>query len=205
MCKLYSTSPDVCKFIRDQITTWRILVGQSATVSVEEVLDDDGPAVSSLVHQYQLSSIVVANQIEDLRTIILELDNKVSVDAILDEGSQITAIRRDIWEKLGLPLLSNKKMIMESANSLKESTLGLIRDLPVHIGHNTFYPQAQVAEKASYDMLLGCPFLTLTEACTHHYTNGNSHITLLDPNSHDTFTIPTKPRACPATAFNSGF
>jgi hypothetical protein len=79
----------------------------------------------------------------------------VSVDAILDEGSQITAIQRDIWEKLGLPLLSNEKMIMESANSSKESTLGLIQDLPVCIGCNIFYLQTQVVENASYDMLLG--------------------------------------------------
>ncbi|KAF9441235.1 hypothetical protein P691DRAFT_684634, partial [Macrolepiota fuliginosa MF-IS2] len=66
-------------------------------------------------------------------------------------------------------------------------------DLPVHIGWNTFYLQVQVVENASYDMLLGQPFLTLTEACTHHYTTGDLHITLHDPNTHDTFTIPTKP------------
>jgi hypothetical protein len=44
----------------------------------------------------------------------LELNGKISVSAILDERSQITAIQRDIWEKLGVPLLSNKKMVMES-------------------------------------------------------------------------------------------
>jgi hypothetical protein len=85
-------------------------------------------------------------------------------------------------------------MIMESANSSRESTLGLLWDLPVQIRQSTFYLQVQVVENASYEMLLGRPFLTLTEAHTHYYTNSDSHITLLDPNSHNTFTIPTRPR-----------
>jgi hypothetical protein len=193
--ELYSTSPDVRKFIRDQVTTRRIPIGQSATVSIEEVPEDSETAVASFAqHSHHLDSIIVASQIEDLRTIELEFNGKISVNAILDEGSQITAIRKDIWERLGLPLLSNEKMVMESANSSREPTLGLLRDLPVRIGRCTFYLQVQVVANASYDMLLGRPFLTLTEARTHHYSNGDSHITLLDPNSHDTFTIPTRPR-----------
>jgi hypothetical protein len=99
-------------------------------------------------------------------------------------------------------------MVMESANSSREATLGLLRDLPVRIGRSTLYLQVQVVENASYEMLLGRPFLTLTEARTHHYTNGDSHITLLDPNLHDTFTIPTKPHIRQnhsMTKQNSGF
>ncbi|KAF7763893.1 hypothetical protein Agabi119p4_8430 [Agaricus bisporus var. burnettii] len=163
--ELYSTSPDVRKLIKDQITTRRIPVGQTATVTVEDVPEENDPAISSFIHQHshRLNSIIVANQTEDLRTITLELDGKVSVNAILDEGSQITAIRRDIWEKLGLPLLSNEKMIMESANSSREATMGLLRDLPARIGRSTFYLQVQVVENTSYEMLLGRPFVTTLE------------------------------------------
>jgi hypothetical protein len=92
--ELYSTSPDIRKFIKDQVTTRRIPMGQSTTISVEDIPEDDDPAISSFVHHrsHEHDSIVVANQIEDLRMISLELDGKVYVDAILDEGSQITAI-----------------------------------------------------------------------------------------------------------------
>ena len=41
-------------------------------------------------------------------------------------------------------------------------------------------------------MLLGQPFLTLTEANTQHYVNGDSHITLQDPNSKAIITLPTR-------------
>jgi hypothetical protein len=92
--ELYSTSPDVRKFIKDQVTTHCILVGQTTTVSVEEVPDEGDPAFSSFIHQHPLQpqSLIVANQIEDLHTITLELDGKVSVNTILDEQSQITAV-----------------------------------------------------------------------------------------------------------------
>ncbi|KAF9440879.1 hypothetical protein P691DRAFT_686063, partial [Macrolepiota fuliginosa MF-IS2] len=150
-------------------------------------------------------SLIVTNQVEDLRTIPLELSGSIMVEAILDKGSQITAIQHNVWEKLGLPLLSNQTMVMESANASKEATLGLLRDLPARIGRSTFYLQVQVVENASYEMLLGQSFLTLTEARTHHYTNGDSHLTLLDPNTHDTFTIPTKPRVRQSPQSSSGF
>lgn len=127
------------------------------------------------------------------------------MDAILDEGSQITAIQRDIWERLAFPLLSTQTMVMEAANSSKDATLGLLRDLPARIGCSIFYLQVQVVENASYEMLLGRPFLTLTEAHTHHYTNGDSHITLVDPNTHDTFTVPTKPCVQTPQQTHSGF
>lgn len=207
--ELYSAAPEARKYIKDQLTTRRIPMGPTAAVSALEQYPDDGDDTphSTFTHQTlpPPGPLVVANQVEELRTIPLELNGKLTVDAILDEGSQITAIRRDIWERLAFPLLSTQTMVMEAANSSKDSTLGLLRDLPARIGRSTFYLQVQVVENASYEMLLGRPFLTLTEARTHHYTNGDSHLTLVDPNTHDTFTIPTKPRIRQFQQSNSGF
>ena len=121
----------------------------------------------------------------------LTLDDKVQVEAILDEGSQIVGLWKDIWEKLGVPVRSNHKMNMISANASSNQTIGLIHDLKVTIGAYNFYLQVQVIKNASYEMLLGQPFLTLTEANTQHYVNGDSHITLQDPNSKAIITLPT--------------
>jgi hypothetical protein len=125
------------------------------------------------------------------------------VEAILDEGSQIIGIHHDIWEHLGLPLLKDHNILMESANATMEMTMGLLQDLPACIGDSTFYLQVQVFENAPYEMLLGQPFLTLTQVKTHHYHNGNSHITLLDPNTQETITIPTSTRICTSTKSKS--
>jgi hypothetical protein len=157
--ELYAIAPEVRKHIKDQVTTHRIPIGAPATSSIlEKTPLDDSASPSSFLH-YQPSSplnpIIVANHMEELRTIPLELDGKVSVDAILDEGSQIIGIRRDIWEKLGLPLSRDHTIVMESANATRESTMGLLRDLPVRIGSSVFYLQVQVFENAPYEMLLG--------------------------------------------------
>ena len=120
------------------------------------------------------------------------LNDNVQVEAILDEGSQIVGLRKDIWEKLGVPVCSDHKMNMISANALSNQTISLIHDLKVMIGAYNFYLQVQVVEHASYKMLLGQPFLTLTEANTQHHTNRDSHITLQDPNSKAIITFPTR-------------
>lgn len=193
--ELYAIAPDIRKHIKEQVTTHRIPSTQIATTSSVE--NDNPSALAHHHHQQSQSSanrIVVANNIEELWTIPLKLDGRYVVDAILDEGSQIIGIRRDVWQKLGLPLLKDLSMVMESANATKDTTLGLLRDLLVRIGNSVFYLQVQVFENAPYEMLLGRPFLTLTQAQTHHYSNGDSHITILDPNTNESFTIPTAAR-----------
>jgi hypothetical protein len=109
--ELYAITPAVRKHIKDQVMTHRILVGAPATSSLlEKTPLDDSASPSSFLH-YQLSSpsnpIIIANHMEELCTIPLELDGKVSVDAILDEGSQIIGICRDIWEKVGFFFFSS--------------------------------------------------------------------------------------------------
>jgi hypothetical protein len=207
--ELYAITPDVRKHMKEQVTTHRVPTGHSVNISgLEEAPSELETTSLSLTQQFSQSSnqIIVANQIENLRTIALELDGKFTVEAILDEGSQIIGIRRDIWERLGLPLLKDHTILMESANATTEMTLGLLRDLPARIGNSTFYLQAQVFENAPYEMLLGRPFLTLTQAKTHHYHNGDSHITLLDPNTQETITIPTSARIrVPSKTNSPGF
>ncbi|KAJ3555385.1 hypothetical protein NP233_g12224 [Leucocoprinus birnbaumii] len=207
--ELLAIAPEVRKHLKEQVTTHRVPMGPPATAtSLENAANDVEISVSSFI-QPHLSSpsnpIIVAKPVEDLRTIALELDGKVIVDAILDEGSQVIGIRKDIWEKLGLPLLRDQNMVMESANGTKEATLGLLRDLPVRIGTSIFFIQVQVFENAPYEMLLGRPFLTLTHAQTHHFPNGDSHLTLYDPNTRETITIPTSVRVRVPAQSNGGF
>jgi len=49
-------------------------------------------------------NIIVADHTVNLRVLDLLLNDKVQVEAIMDEGSQIVGLRKDIWEKLGLPI-----------------------------------------------------------------------------------------------------
>ncbi|KAF8802125.1 hypothetical protein BYT27DRAFT_7226508 [Phlegmacium glaucopus] len=99
----------------------------------------------------------------------------------------------DVWQRSGLPLRADKTIVMESANLTKNKTMGLIKNLKLTIGRYDFYIQAQVVKDAPYKVLLGWPFFTLTQASHQHFSNGNSWLTVLDPNSHELITIPTRP------------
>ncbi|KAF9441236.1 hypothetical protein P691DRAFT_791846 [Macrolepiota fuliginosa MF-IS2] len=112
-----AASPDAQKLVKDQVTTQQIPTAN--ILALEESMPKDTIPFSTLLSQQSMPGPrVVASSIEGLRTIPLVLNEQVMVDAILDEGSQISTIRKDIWEKLALPLMTKETMVMESANAM---------------------------------------------------------------------------------------
>lgn len=71
----------------------------ATTVIVEENQNDNIFPTSTFLHHHLSSManlIIVANHVEELCTIPLELYGKLTVDAILDESSHIIEIQWDI-------------------------------------------------------------------------------------------------------------
>jgi len=193
--EILAIAPDVRKHIKEQITTKRTLNSDSATIAnlgnLAESLSASTYMATLPVRQ---DNIVVAKHTEELRAIDVLIEGKVQMEAVVDDGSQIIGIRKDKWEELGIPIRSDHQMVMESANKTRDHTMGLLQDLVLEIGGYRFYLQVQVVENAPYELLLGRPFFTLTQAVTRHFTNGDSHITLVDPNTGAVITFPTRPR-----------
>lgn len=185
--ELLSVAPDVRRQIKDQLITKRV----ATTAFVEETSQDEPAEV--LVANVSADNVVVAKHTEELRVFDIMISG-LKVVATVDDGSQIISIRQDIWEKLGIPIRSDKIMIMESANKSRNETMGLLQDLKVSIGGYDFFLQVQVVHDAPYKMLLGCPFFTLTQATHKHFDNGESRLTLFDPNTGDKITFPTRAR-----------
>ncbi|KAJ2936406.1 hypothetical protein H1R20_g690, partial [Candolleomyces eurysporus] len=196
--ELLGVSSDVRKAVKDLVSSKRVPTGSGtdAATYLEEAIDE-GEVVSSFLAALPPapSGIIVANHTESLRTIEVHLENRLKVHAILDEGSQIIGLRRELWEQLHIPVRSDHVMTMEAANSSKNRTRGLLPNLKVSVGHCNFYLQVQVIDDASYDMLLGRPFHTLSQALVKHFRNGDALITLVDPNTEAVITVPTKPRS----------
>ena len=116
------------------------------------------------------------------------------VECILDFGSQIVAMRKEIWEKIGEPIRSDKIMIMEAANKTKSETMGVLENLKISVGPVELRLQVQVMKDAPYDMLLGRPFYALAQCVTKDYTSGDQYITITDPNTKHEIMIPTRDR-----------
>lgn len=91
-----------------------------------------------------------------------------------------------------MPIRSDMIMVMKSANKSKNKTMGLLQDLKIVIGGYNFYLQVQVVQDAPYEMLLGCLFYTLTQASHKHFDNGDSRLTIFDPNTSNKITVPTQ-------------
>ena len=79
---------------------------------------------------------------------------------------------------------------MQSANSEVDQTLGLAQNVPMLLREITFY-EFHVIRNPMYNILLGRPFDVLLESFVHNYKNEDQTITIHDPNSWRTATVPT--------------
>ncbi|KAF5320913.1 hypothetical protein D9619_000033 [Psilocybe cf. subviscida] len=194
--QLLAMSSEFRKAFREQTTPKRIAANLVAVSNEGVPAVTTKSSVSALFAAIEdrTDGVVVAEHKVDLRAIPVEIPGAGKIEAVLDDGCQIVAISKTVWEKSGLALRSDHVMSMESANSQTNDTMGLLPDLAVTIGGHTFYVQCQVIDNAPYQMLLGRPFLTFTQASVRHFLNGDSHITLVDPNTQAVITIPTHAR-----------
>ena len=106
-------SPYIQRHIKDQIVTKRV----TATASANALSANENNVecfMSALPER--TDNIIVADHSVNIRVLDVTLNVNVNVEAILDEGSQIVGIRKDIWEKLGVPICSDHKIHMISAN-----------------------------------------------------------------------------------------
>lgn len=199
MRELLGVAPELRKAIKELVTAKKLPIdgGDDSRASFLTALDmpPANDLVSVLLNAFPAAAEKrVANNTESLRTISVKLDGRVPIDAILDEGSQIIGLRREVWERLGLPIRSDHTINMETANTSRSRTVGLLPNLKMMIGKCEFTVQAHVIEEAGYDMLLGRPFHVLAQAHTQHFANGGAVITLTDPQSKAVITVPTKAR-----------
>ena len=154
--ELYAISSDTCQYLKDNVTTRKVPIPATAlTNAFEEVEEDNAPTETFLQSTSLPSNLIVGKSIVELRVILLKLEGHISVEAVLDKGSQVIGLCRDIWEKLGLLIHSEQTMVMQSANKSCNTTMGLLPNLRVTIGNCDFYLQVQVIDNTSYEMLLG--------------------------------------------------
>jgi hypothetical protein len=140
------------------------------------------------------SDLVVAVDAAPLRTVEGILDGRITTECLLDQGSSIVAMRRDVWEKLGVPLHSERVLHMESSHGTIAPTLGQIKNFPIQIGPCTFRVQMQVADKLPCEVLIGRPFFMLTGSQTIDHPHGAQDLILNDPNTGERIIVPTKER-----------
>ena len=204
--ELLALAPELRRQVKDLTTTKRVpLVGVGANLhelageehevaNFSNVSQDHDLEQQSRYEVREDGTVVVGEDSLPLRCMDVKVADWGPVECILDSGSQIVAMRKEIWEKIGEPIRSDKIMIMEAANKTKSETMGVLENLKISVGPVELRLQVQVMKDAPYDMLLGRPFYALAQCVTKDYTSGDQYITITDPNTKHEIMIPTRDR-----------
>jgi hypothetical protein len=121
------------------------------------------------------------------------VDNREEVESIIDLGSQIIAMSKAVCHDIGLAYDPSIKLNMHLANSEVDQSLGLSRNVPCKINTITLYLQIHIIRSPAYNILLGQPFDILTKSTVKNFPNKDQTITIVNPNTKRSVTIPTLP------------
>jgi hypothetical protein len=135
-------------------------------------------------------NIQVAAESNALCAILLVVDGQDQVKAILDPGCQVVAMSEEVCNALAIAHDSDVHLSMVLANRGVDQLLRLARNVPFLVGDITLYLQVHILCLPTYDILLGQPFDILTQSVVCNYCNENQTITIKDPNSGKSTTIP---------------
>jgi hypothetical protein len=90
---------------------------------------------------------------------LLEIDvafsGSITEPAVLNPGSQIVVIRRDLAQEVNAHVNPSRRLEMEGANSTTNWTLGCAKYLNLQVGNVPLRVHAHVVEKAPFHLLLG--------------------------------------------------
>lgn len=177
------------------IETHMVMTDTSDEVPEGHMVADD-PVLQYLLENKDTEpgDLIVAKPSEALRSIFSTINRIGQEECVLDDGSMIVSMSKEVAIQLGLNWDPAIRINMESASNHVEKTLGLARNVRFNIGGLNLFLQVHILENPPYRVLLGRPFETLTSAIVKTKTDGSSEITLTDPNSKEMVVVPTYKR-----------
>lgn len=142
----------------------------------------------------EILKIKVSDISEPLRAVYSWINKVGQEECLLDNGSMIISMAKQVAIQLGLTWDPSIRINMESASNHVEKTLGLARNVHFGIGGLDFFLQVHILENPPYRILLGRPFEKYSKCITQNNEDGSSDLVLTDPNSKRMAIIPTYER-----------
>jgi hypothetical protein len=147
--------------------------------------------------QEEMCNLLVGKESHLLCAIPQKIEGLHEVECILGSRLQIVSSSKAVWRTLNQELNTRWKITMQSANGLRDKSLGLIENLELNIGGMKLHVQAHVICNPAYNVLLSRPFDVLTASHIKNYRNESQTITITDPNSGKMVSVPTVPHGQP--------
>jgi hypothetical protein len=157
-----------------------LVVSDPVVQYLEELAEGEAP-----------KKIVVAMESNALRALHPLINGNGIEEALLDGGSQIVSMAKDVAVRLKIPWNPEIVIHMQSANRQLEKTLGLARNVPFLFGEITVYLQVHIISNPAYKVLLGRPFDSVCESEIKNRRDGDQLVTITDPNTNQRCTLPT--------------
>jgi hypothetical protein len=132
-----------------------------------------------------------------LRAVYPVVNNARPEEALLDSGSQIVSMAKDIAVSLRMAWDPDICINLQSAQGHVEKTLGLATNVPLTFGRLTVLLQIHIINNPSYKLLLGRPFDALTRSVIQNERDGSQLLTITDPASDIRIQMPTYARGKP--------
>ncbi|KAJ7664829.1 hypothetical protein B0H17DRAFT_951897 [Mycena rosella] len=192
--EFFAIYPEGRKFAKDLLTSKKVPVVE---VAYSETSPGQPPEPQYILcyeeeNDERRDEHLTSSKIDVLRVIDPLINGEHQIEAILDQGSEIIAMNRDVWLKLGVGLDPQKVLHMQSANSQSNSTARVISDLKFTIEGVDLLLQVHVVQGAPFDLLMGRPFFRFTSCQTVDNMDGSQEITITCPNTGKRVTVPTR-------------
>jgi len=114
---------------------------------------------------------------------------------LLDEGSEIVIVQKDLCDELGLEVNRKRRMTMQTANRGKEELQGCVEYLELQVGGIKTYAYAFVVQLAPYQLLLGRSWQKGMKLGKIEQADGSMEVEILDPGDERRWVlVPTKER-----------
>ena len=126
--------------------------------------------------------VVAAKESQGLRVVYPLIYRVSEVELLLDSGSQIILMVRNVARNLEVNWDPDITIEMESANQSVEKTLGLAKNIPFTCRGIMVYLQVHIMSSPAYKVLLGRPFDIITESLVKNGKDGGQNLMLTDPN-----------------------
>jgi hypothetical protein len=92
-----------------------------------------------------------------------------TADIILDSGSSTSIISRKFLEHLGLQVTRKSERMITGIHGNKKSSMGIIEDVPVHLGDVVISTSMEVIDTQAYNMVLGTDWLRKARAVIDYH------------------------------------
>jgi len=135
-----------------------------------------------------------APEMAHLRVVPVLVNGVTEEEALLDSGSQIVSMTRDVAAANKISWDPSLSIQLQSTNGSLSRTCGLAKNVPFTLGDVTVLLQAHIMETAPYKILLGRPFDTITKSTIVNDREGNQTINITCPNTGTRAVIPTYKR-----------